>query len=189
MHCPICKTAVLVTEPLDENLLTMRCPSCNGHWVKSFQYWKWRESHPTAPATVSSALKTETHAIDSRPGKLCPECGRFLMHRPVGHGVTFSLDRCGHCGGMWFDKHEWNTLQHHSLGRDVHFVFTKAWQAEVKQTKHIELERARLHKLLGESGFRELMRITRWVYGHEKKEVLLAVINNADSGLLQEENG
>jgi Zn-finger nucleic acid-binding protein len=187
MHCPVCKTTVLATQPLDENLLTLRCPKCEGHWVKSFQYWKWRESQPGTVAVDACDSGVETTDTDSKAGKLCPECGRFLMHRPVGHGVEFNLDRCGHCGGMWFDKLEWDAMQRNSLNRDAHYIFTDSWQSGLKGTKRLEAERARLTKLLGERDYSELMRVARWVRSHEQSTTLLAILNNADPDLIVEE--
>ena len=189
MRCPVCKNSILATQPLDENLLTLRCPDCKGHWVKSFQYWKWRDSQPkhTLPARDElTCCETASPTRDSQAGKLCPECGHFLTRRPVGHGVTFNLDRCSHCGGMWFDKSEWDSLQSRSLHRDSHFVFTEAWQAEVNEANRLELARARLLKLLGEQDYSELMRIAVWIRNHEQRSILLAAINDRDLEQLAE---
>ncbi|MEZ6191193.1 MAG: zf-TFIIB domain-containing protein [Phycisphaerales bacterium] len=186
MRCPVCKTSSLTTQPLDENLLTLRCPDCEGHWVKSFQYWKWRETQPVADRLESIGGEETMPATDSRAGKLCPECGHFLTRRPVGHGVAFNLDGCGHCGGMWFDKCEWDILQSRSLHRDAHYIFTETWQAEVREANRIELARARLMKLLGEQDYNELMRVARWVRGHEQRPILMAAIRDPELKLIAE---
>ncbi len=186
MKCPVCKTSVLATEPLDENLLTLRCPDCEGHWVKSFQYWKWRDAQPSSFQDVVTQDDPGPLGRDSKPGKLCPECGRFLMHRPVGHDVPFNLDRCSHCGGMWFDQCEWDILQTHSLHRDAHFIFTEAWQAEVKETMRTEMERARLKNLLGDADYNRLIDFMRWMRSHKERAVLLATLSNTKSNLIDE---
>lgn len=180
MRCPVCKTPVLATDPLDETLLTMRCHECEGHWVKSFQYWKWRELQHDLPDTALPDSTESTQDTDSLAGKLCPECGHFLTRRPVGHGVDFNLDRCDHCGGIWFDKCEWETLVMHSLHLDVYSVFTKAWQSGVSETNRINTKRERLMKLLDERDYTELLRVGRWLHKHEHRAFLIACLNHPD---------
>lgn len=40
----------------------------------------------------------------------CPKCGMDLQEQPF-RGVL--IDRCYHCGGMWFDDKEFETLAGH----------------------------------------------------------------------------
>ena len=59
MNCPRCKTAVLRSGSLEENLQTQACQDCGGHWVQAFQYWRWLDAHgpnlPEKPAGDTDA--------------------------------------------------------------------------------------------------------------------------------------
>lgn len=39
----------------------------------------------------------------------CPKCGHDLVEVPFQH---VKVDRCPDCGGMWFDRGEFEMLQH-----------------------------------------------------------------------------
>jgi Zn-finger nucleic acid-binding protein len=79
--------------------------------------------------------------------KLCPECGRILIKYGVGHGMNFTLDQCGHCLGIWFDKNEWVSLKQRNLHDEVHKVFTASWQTQArKEERKRNLERIYLNR-------------------------------------------
>lgn len=72
----------------------------------SFQYWKWLATlKGPIPERPPAEESVEVH--HTKTGKLCPECTRILLPSKVGHGLDFRIDRCGNCGGMWFDANEW----------------------------------------------------------------------------------
>jgi hypothetical protein len=50
---------------------------------------------------------TPLHVPDRGRVKLCPECGRILINYGVVRDLNFTLEQCGHCHGVWFDKNEW----------------------------------------------------------------------------------
>lgn len=187
MLCPSCKNAALVTEPLEDDLLTLRCPNCGGHWIKSFQYWRWLEQQASDVKSILTECGNANEPTDdSKPGKLCPECGRFLAHKPVGHGLSFNLDRCGHCGGMWFDKQEWNALRQRSLHTDAHMIFSDTWQIQVREDRRLDMERERLKQKLGAVDYNELLRVGQWLQHHPERAILLAVLNHEDITKLSE---
>ena len=107
LKCPICKDVLLGDGVLDSNLVAHPCAQCGGQWIAPKDYWKWLEGRkvvtpdpPTADNPIDLPVKqTETP-------KFCPDCGRFLGRHKVGHGVAFSIDRCGTCGGFWLDAGE-----------------------------------------------------------------------------------
>ena len=110
MNCPVCKKATLQNADITTNLKVKLCKQCGGCWIQSYQYWKWLDKHgdilPEKPVAETSPLPVN----DSQAGKICPECGHFLTRRKVGRGISFHLDRCNNCGGIWFDKNEWEIL-------------------------------------------------------------------------------
>lgn len=133
MRCPVCKATRLEPTQLEQDLITHTCSTCGGNYITSQRYFKWLERHkeqlPQRPADQTAKLPVS----DSKPGKLCPECGAFLIRHLVGHGIEFHLDRCGRCAGIWLDKNEWEILKSRNLHDDVHMIFSQAWQTQVKR--------------------------------------------------------
>lgn len=110
MRCPIHEQEFLCRDELSPGLSILRCPEGGGAWVRPGAYWKWHERHADDAAPDASA-GTEPPIQDSPAGKRCPEDGAFLIRHDVGHGLDFHIDRCGHCGGIWLDAHEWEALR------------------------------------------------------------------------------
>ncbi|MEX0654412.1 MAG: zf-TFIIB domain-containing protein [Phycisphaeraceae bacterium] len=175
MRCPACQQGQLTRDELDANLITSACTACGGHWVRAFQYWKWRERQGASlPPIEPEGDLAGSAERDSGAGKRCPECGTFLIRRQVGKGFAFHLDRCGHCGGLWFDRDEWATLKQHHLHDDVHFVFTEAWQAERRREQQEQAEQRRLREQLGEADLARLHEVRQWIEQHPQRHVILA---------------
>ena len=180
MKCPVCKDVSTEELELEEGLAAQQCPGCGGQWVNGAAYLRWVEQRgPKAPddePTAPPAGVTEPPVNDNLKAKLCPECGRFLTRAKVGRGVEFSLDRCGSCGGIWFDRHEWDVLKGRGLHDDVHFVFSDAWQAEVlrrdREAQHDRL----LAQRIGEADWAEIKRIRAWLDAHPHRTELYAAL-------------
>ena len=175
MLCPVCKTVALNNEDLLPNLNAKSCSQCGGKWIQSFQYWKWLETQDRKVVEKAIA-ETDLPVEDSGAGKLCPECGHFLSHKKVGHGVDFHLDRCGNCGGMWFDKNEWEILQSKNLHDDVHFVFSSAWQKKVQHDEVEQTYEQRFEQILGKEDYLKTKEIAEWIKSHPNKNTILGYI-------------
>ena len=174
--CPGCKEEGLSQYELEENLHSSRCGKCSGVWVSSSQYEQWLKHHganlPEKPADESVKLEsTETHGA-----KFCPECKYILLKYKVGHNVGFSLNRCGHCGGVWFDKNEWEIMKSRSLNDDVHLVFSEAWQSAVRAEEHKNAVDEILRKQIGDEDLKEVQRIKTWLQSHPKSSELYAYL-------------
>ncbi len=178
MLCPICKTVALNNEELLPNLTAKACGQCGGRWIQSFQYWKWLDTQKNKLAEKPNDTKADLPVEDSAAGKLCPECGHFLSHKKVGHGVDFHLDRCGNCGGIWFDKNEWEILQGKNLHDDIHFVFSSAWQKQIEQDEIEQTQEHRFEKILGAADYQKTKEIAGWIKSHPNKSTILGYITD-----------
>ncbi len=139
MKCPDCHLT-LQTREIEPGLSAGACGQCGGEWVAGIRYFRWLETqrkqaniagaspHSSSQTSHARALHTMDRRVCPRP---CPACGRLLVHAKVGRGLPFELDRCGGCGGFWFDAGEWAALKRLGLHDDVHFVFSATWQADV----------------------------------------------------------
>jgi len=177
MKCPVCKTQELDLSLLENNLTARHCDKCSGNWILSFEYWKWREQHkeslPEASAGQTLPPNPTTGALI---GKLCPECDKILIKYRVGHGANFSIDQCGNCGGVWFDKDEWEALKARGLHDDVYTIFTASWQSQVRSQETRRAQEEIYRKKFGDEVFDEIKRMKEWIAEHPRKQEILAYL-------------
>lgn len=182
MNCPICKNAPLSADWPEPELETQQCAQCGGRWLSSEAYWRWRE--PRGPQSLPERAVGEVATFlveEARQGKLCPECGAILLPYKVGHDTGFSLDRCGHCGGVWLERNEWETLQSRNLHDDIHLFFAAPWQAQVFQEERHAAREVLLLEKFGESDLAEARRIKAWIDGHPRRDELLAFLTYGET--------
>jgi Zn-finger nucleic acid-binding protein len=177
MRCPACNTVALTFIYLESNLPSHLCQTCEGHWVSSSEYEAWLKQHgerlPEKPFEG-----TPLHVPDHSRAKLCPECECILIKYEVGHGLSFTLEQCGHCQGIWFDKNEWESLKQRNLHDEVHKVFTASWQIQArKEERKQNLEQIYLSRF-GQADYSEIKRVREWIYLHPHREELLAFLND-----------
>ena len=184
MKCPVCKQTRLAAGKLEQELTTHDCPDCGGRWIASHRYLDWLERHgpnlPEKPAGANDALPV----ADSAPGKLCPECGAFLVRHRVGHGVDFQIGRCGRCGGFWLDGNEWEILKGRNLHDDLHLVMSQAWQTQVRRERDRQSYRqtvtdildAKLLQGCNQADLAKLKALKQWLDGHPQADQLYAYL-------------
>ena len=181
MKCPVCKTSQLESHNPDEVPQKLACGRCGGQWIKAFQYWKWLDAHgknlPETPAPEGRSVPLS----DSTAAKLCPECGRFLCRCKVGHGVDFHVDRCTNCGGIWFDKQEWEILESRNLHDDVHFIFSTAWQHDVAKEEQRRAYEQRVETIIGKDAFVRVREFKAWVDAHPKCHTIKAFLADLEA--------
>jgi Zn-finger nucleic acid-binding protein len=179
MKCPVCKDVVLADAELESGLPAGRCAECGGQWVGGSTYLKWigdRGPEPPPDREVFEAVPGEPAVRDNRKAKLCPYCGRFLTRAKVGRGLEFLLDRCGSCGGIWFDANEWEVLKGRGLHDAVHFVFSDAWQADVSRRDREAQHDRLLAQKVGEADWAEVKRVRAWLDAHPHRAELYAYL-------------
>lgn len=110
MNCPACSTDTLAPylDPVTE-LEVDSCRSCEGIWFDAKELARFLEN---------ASLKKTFHWDHKQPkgessftintiARKCPRCSEVMDERLFG-GIT--LDRCGACGGLWFDGGELQTV-------------------------------------------------------------------------------
>ncbi len=179
MKCPVCKTEELALSALEGLLSSRHCNKCGGNWIQSFEYWKWREHHrEKLPEFEESAAAPAPNppATGALVVKHCPECRSILVRYKVGHGFSFSLDQCGNCRGVWFDKDEWEALKARNLHDDVYTIFTAPWQSQVRREESQRNQEQIYLKKFGEEGVEEIKRMKEWIDSHPRKHEILAYL-------------
>ena len=180
MNCPHCSDERLFTNTLEENLVSMECPGCAGHWIESYQYWKWLDAHgkdlPEKPEKETANLDV----LDGDHARICPECCQILARHKVGHGIDFYLDRCRNCGGFWFDKNEWEVLKSRNLHDNAHFIFSRSWQYQLLREGQ-ESQRARWFvEKFGEEKYGEIKRFKHWLQTEEHHSAVIGFLSEKE---------
>ncbi len=178
MNCPVCKTEALSYAELEADLSARHCAKCEGNWISSFEYWKWREKLVDELPDREAPPEAPNPSTGLLAAKICPECRGLLVRFKVGHGVAFSLDRCGNCGGVWFDKDEWEALRSRNLHDDVYTVFTAPWQDRVRKEESVRQQEQIYTRKFGEEGFEEVKRMKEWIDDHPLRQEILAYLIN-----------
>lgn len=185
--CPGCHESSLKECELEANLPSSICTKCGGTWLSAECYEKWLK---TATHSMASALSPSARSLvpeSSTPDitlcateksgpKLCPDCNYILLGYRVGHGLDFSLNRCAHFGGIWFDQNEWATLKARNLHDNVHLVFSKSWQDAIREEEHQQAMNAIWLDHLGERDYNEIQRVKKWLRDHPKSGELYAFL-------------
>ena len=177
MKCVLCNGAMSLVD-LDDNLKGLRCLECEGTWIKANAYWKWLKSHegrlPEKPESETADLPVE----DSVNMKICPDCGHFLTKRKVGHGISFHIDRCQCCGGIWLDRNEWEVLKSRNLHDEIHFMFSQEWQEDIRAEERRKNYDNEIEKLIGKEDFAKVSEFKKYISSHIAKNIILAYLQN-----------
>ncbi len=173
--CPVCREPSLRPIEIEPLLPGRRCERCSGQWIRGESYFRWCE-HPDRQRNLhpSATAASEHVHHDTARAMLCPDCGRLLTRCRVGHGLDFSINHCGGCGGIWLDATEWESLRASGLSDRIHFVFSAAWQAQVQREQQQRSAARLLRDRIGESDFAELERLIEWIEKHPHREQVTA---------------
>ena len=180
MYCPCCQTSTLRRVRLDETLSVHGCQNCQGQWIPSYDYWHWLEWQPDSGRIKpcnSVALSDKMRLADHHQASFCPECQHLMRRAKVGHGLEFYLDRCSHCGGIWFDKGEWEILKAHNIHDKVHLIFSKPWQSQLRQTEFNRVLEETYRSALGDEDYAQALTIRAWLEQHPHRDYILSVLN------------
>ncbi|MGB3300773.1 MAG: zf-TFIIB domain-containing protein, partial [Phormidesmis sp.] len=120
MKCPICRSHSLTKVSLDTGLLAQQCNQCFGHWISSENYWEWLDHREhqikerqgqskgqpkgqanQQPPILINGLGNLLPVADNTTANFCLDCDRLMTKAKVGRGLSFYLDRCSHCHGVW----------------------------------------------------------------------------------------
>jgi len=160
----------------EENLKMMECKSCGGQWLSSQNFWKWVGS--LDKSVQNEEIKAVEYEIrDSDNAKMCLDCGKIMIKYRVGHGLNYKLDHCNSCGGVWFDKNEWNALKNKNLHRELRSIFTRGWQAKVQSEEKTLLLEKHYKKRFG-TDYERIADFKSWMDKHELKASVLAYLSD-----------
>ena len=176
MLCPTCAPLELQPTVLDTNLSAQRCPGCQGLFISSADYWAWREQHgPDLPEQPDP--QPIPPDVEASGAKQCPLCRHLLLPYKIALDILFTVDHCGACNGMWFEKEEWNSLQRRQLHDNLHQMFAAPWQRRLRMAEHRTRMDAIYRAKFGEEDYAEVQRVKAWLDAHPQRQALRAYLN------------
>lgn len=176
MNCPVDHESLRAAS-LGSGLSAFECPTCGGHWVRFGDYLAWRERQTDEQPAVPSGANAELAAGNTAGVRRCPDCAYLLTRYALGHGLTFSLDRCGRCNGIWFDREEWEVLEARGLQHNLREMFNPSWQSAVRAEERERRATERLTEHLGADAVR-VREFAAWVATHPRRNEILAYIQS-----------
>lgn len=176
MKCPRCEMQLYRHVDIEEDLTALKCTNCEGCWVNSANYWSWHETNSGKEPSVEDGEVLELTERKSEKGKICPECLAILIPGKVGRGHDFRIDRCGHCGGFWFDKNEWEVLRSSGLHREIHKVATHVWQRNIRKEATKAIMRKIYEERFDGETLGRLSEIHKWIHEHPQKDEIVSYL-------------
>lgn len=178
MNCLVCG-GELEKHEMEPGLVTSRCGQCGGSWLRHMDYLRWRVD--------GMKLKEPTNEVndpivvtDSRKAKICPECGRILGSFKAANELTFMIDHCSACDGVWFDAHEWEALVQHNLHIHIPDIYTEKWQRSLREQARREYFQQFYLEKFGAEDYEAIKAFRHWVDSHPNRSMILAYLNNED---------
>lgn len=176
MQCPLCKKHTMKVVDLAPGLAGHACSECSGVWIDRAKYDVWRAKQPgdlPESSTPAQLAVTDTHGA-----KICPQCGRLLLPYRVGHGLSFSIDYCGACGGVWCDRGEWDVIKSKNLHDNLHDIVSRHWQTAVRQSEIQESIEQTYARNLGTS-YAKAQDVRAWLQADPQRALILAYLTEA----------
>ena len=175
--CPKCKESELtcgrVPHELSGDHELLNCEGCHGTWLSRATAEQMVQAGD--PLTLEDVEPDSSSEADRRTG-VCPHRHGIMLRARVHLSEPFYLERCPHCGGIWFDAGEWNRLAGSYLLEHLEDFWDPAWQQRMrKQLDHKDYE-ARLREELGEEVFEQLVKLAGALKDHPRRGRALAYL-------------
>jgi|SRR5215213_1536160 Zn-finger nucleic acid-binding protein len=176
MDCPV-DYAPLRRMDLEPALSGFTCDRCQGHWMRFGDYLAWREGQSGDAPEVAAEGAGEFASRPEGPARRCPDCAHVLTRYRVGHGIAFTLDRCGNCNGVWLDAGEWATLKSRGLHDNIHQMFGPGWQFDARSDERRQRTESAFERQLGPD-FSRTREFAEWVAEHPRRSEILAYVQS-----------
>ncbi len=180
MKCPTCKTPRLEPREIARGLGADSCPQCSGNFLVFETYLTWQESQPAPTKQPEIGTPDPNQTPEAAGPKLCPYCGRFMTRFRIALDIPFHIDRCGGCGGLWFERGEWDQCQTRGIHTRLNTFFNDSWQNRLRQEEAKFQQEDRYRALLGPEAYERVKAFKAWAEQHDKKSVLFAYLESKD---------
>lgn len=177
MDCPKCKNITLKPTKLEQGLLAMSCPQCQGALISLLYYRDWAERHHNeAQGVVENTQLVE--AEDTHNAMACPKCKKLMLKFRISGQSDNKLDLCSSCDEAWLDGGEWDLLKFLHLSDKIPLIFTEQWQYQLRQQLAEAQREQRLQKLVGAQDLDKAKQARQWLKDHPYRNDIIFFINH-----------
>jgi Zn-finger nucleic acid-binding protein len=169
MKCPKCKTIEITKSGRS---LAYSCENCGGLWLADSAALAFSDGFDE----INDREFAPNNENDDRTG-LCPSGHGIMLRARVDLEDPFFLERCTACGGIWFDKGEWQRFAKSRLSHNLNDLWSRSWQRRQLKEKSRETYLEINRKLLGEEVFQAVVRLAERLKDHPEKGRALALLN------------
>jgi Zn-finger nucleic acid-binding protein len=156
---------------------SLSCPQCKGMWLSRTEAERLASQSSTSlEAFAEQATMPALAANADRRTGPCPLCHGLMGRARVDLDAPFYLERCVHCGGVWFDAGEWQRLATSHLLGSLLELWTPAWRWRSQQEKARKASRERLSTRLGPELFAKLEAMATALNNHPARDEALAFL-------------
>lgn len=183
MKCLVCKHENLRDHEITPGLDTKHCDQCGGNWLRFDKYIEWNRNSYIKFFDIKDEPKEEKKYMevsDSNNPKLCPDCGTILRVYKVASNLSFRIENCAYCNGIWFDKNEWETLKENNLHHQIHKFFTDSWQKKLREEERKNYFEEFYTKKFGKEDYDKVKEVRAWITDNKNKSLLFAYLMNKD---------
>jgi len=177
--CPKCKEIELTSGGVPEELSgeheVLCCEGCHGTWLSKATAEQMVQAGDTVTLDDEDAAPPAADEADRRTG-VCPHRHGIMLRARVHLPEPFYLERCPHCGGIWFDAGEWNRLAGSYLLEHLEDFWNPAWQKRMRERKDQQDYESRLREELGDETFELLASLAKALRGHPRRARALAYL-------------
>lgn len=133
MQCISCDDRVtLSAERTTDGLPFRLCGICAGRWIRASDYQRWVGRSPDEVTEEKRGDAAPEDDSDRRGFRRCPEDEYMLTRTRLSTPQAFSIERCRHCSGMWFDRDEWEAIEQAGLARELPVSLPDDWENQLK---------------------------------------------------------
>lgn len=175
MKSPVGRRPLLEETTLDEGLVAYACPEGGGVYITLQNYWDWLKLQPERLEHLPDLGQGSCLLEDEPKAKLCPETGTIMIRCRVGHGFKFYIDR-SRTGGVWLDAGEWDALRARNFHDEIHLIFTKPWQSEIRAQRAERMNKKILHDKVGDDLLAEIQSLKERLREHPHRDYVFAYL-------------
>lgn len=100
--------------------------------MRADDYQRWVGRASRAPVETVHETPAPEDDSERRGFRRCPDDDYFLARVQLSAPGSFSIDRCRHCSGMWFDRDEWESIEKAGLARELPVVLPDDWDEQLR---------------------------------------------------------
>ena len=161
MKCPKCVNIDLGKKSFSR---PYACPECGGIWVRKEDLSRMSD----VIFNDHEDILSDNNTLDSKTG-LCPEGHGIMIRARIEDDCPFYLERCSVCGGIWFDRGEWQRIAGHHFLKNLSDFWSYSWQQRQRRKKSRRQYLQKNEELLGNELFASLVTLAEKLKQHPEK--------------------